>query len=120
MWADFDYYTNSYAGTLIPAQEFDALSVKAQKIVNYMTFNRAESDITDKVKTAVCAAAEAAYEVKQSYSNIEQGIKSESTDGHSVTYADVDYNTISVNIEKAMSRAIKRELSGTGLLYRGC
>ncbi len=119
MWADFNYYVDSWAGNLIPAREFDNYAIKAQRLVNYITQGRAEENVTDKVKNAVCAGAEAAYEYRESVKNVPQGIKSESTDGHSVTYADLNYASKCEQEDKAIYNAVIRELSGTDLLYRG-
>lgn len=89
MFADYSYYTDSWAGTLIPAQEFNSYARKAERLINYIV-NGGVKKVTEPVKNAVCAAAEAAYELRQSVANIPQGIKSENTDGYSVTYK--DYN----------------------------
>ena len=48
-----------------------------------------------------------------------QGIKSESTDGYSVTYKDYNADELAEREKRAMYKAIKQELSGTGLLYQG-
>lgn len=119
MYVDFDYYEGIWSGRLIPAGAFDEYSLKAQRFVNYITQGRAAENITDSVKNAVCAGAEASYAFQKSVANVPHGIKSESTDGHSVTYADLNYLTVQEQEKVAMYHAIVQELSGTDLLYRG-
>ena len=118
MYADYNYYLDSFAGILIPAAEFNSFAKKAERLINYIVYGGIK-DITDPVKNAVCAAAEAAYEIRLSVANIPQGIKSENTDGYSVTYKDYSADELSEKEQRAMLRAIRQELRGTGLLYQG-
>lgn len=118
MYADYPYYTNSWAGTLIPAQEFNQYCAKAERLVNFVTQHRI-IEVTDEVKNAICAAAEASYEIRSSVANVPQGVKSESTDGYSVTYKDYNADELKLKEQNAMLAAIRQELSGTGLLYQG-
>ncbi len=118
MYADYTYYTDSWAGTLIPASEFNLFEAKAERLVKFVTQHRI-TEVTDEVKNAVCAAAEAAFEIRSSIANIPQGVKSENTDGYSVTYKDYDADEFKYKEQSAMLAAIKQELSGTGLLYQG-
>lgn len=117
-YADYEYYITSFAGTLIPVKEFSSLANKAERYIDYLTMHRIK-EVTDSVKNAVCAAAEAVYEVQQQYANIPQGVKSENTDGYSVTFADFDIEKFKQQEKSAMYDAISQELSGTGLLYQG-
>lgn len=118
MYADYSYYQNNWAGTLIPAQSFEEYSLKAERLVRFVTQRRIK-EITNEVKNAVCAAAEASYEIRKSVENIPHGIKSENTDGYSVTFKDYDPDKLAQREQHAMLEAIKQELSGTGLLYQG-
>ena len=118
MYAEYDYYINSWVGTLIPASEFKRYSSKAERLVKFVTQHRI-TEVTDEVKNAVCAAAEASYEIRSSVANIPQGVKSENTDGYSVTYKDYDTDELKYKEQNAMLAAIRQELSGTGLLYQG-
>lgn len=118
MYADYKYYTDSFAGTLIPAEEFSSLANKAERYLDYVTNHRI-TDVNTKVKNAVCAAAEALYEVLQQYANIPNGIKSENTDGYSVTFSEKNITDVRNQQKDAMLDAITQELSGTGLLYQG-
>lgn len=120
IWVAYEYYLIEYHGRKIPEESFEDMSVQAQRFVDYVTGGKIGDNITDKVCNAVCAAAEALYECSSKYVTLNPGIKSENTDGYSVTYQDHSAAEISVQKDKAMYRAVKQELSGTGLLYRGC
>ncbi|SCX29599.1 hypothetical protein SAMN02910436_02487 [Ruminococcaceae bacterium P7] len=118
MYADYTFYTESFAGTKISAEEFPSLAAEAERFLDYVTQHRISEPI-DVVKNAVCAAAEALLEVNQRYANLPGGIKSENTDGYSVTYTEADASEIRSQQQEAMLEAIMFELSGTDLLYQG-
>lgn len=115
---DYNFYLTKWAGGIIPAPEFAVLIVRAAHLVDYVTGKTVGDD--DNAKRAVCAAAEELYLLRKQTPSRDPNIKSESVDGVSVSYTDVDPVKIRKNEEQAMYRAIQRELSGTGLLYRGC
>lgn len=115
---DYNFYTDVWAGGIIPALDFAVLIVRAANLVDYVTGKQVDDN--DDAKRAACAAAEELYLLRQQAPSHDPNIKSESVDGVSVSYADVDLVKIRKNEEQAMYRAIQRELSGTGLLYRGC
>lgn len=117
-YADYTYYSDSFSGTLIPSSEFVTYASKAERLVRFVTNHRI-TEVTDEVKNAVCAAAEAAYEIRSSVANVPQGVKSENTDGYSVTYKEYDADELKYKEQNAMLAAIRQELSGTGLLYQG-
>lgn len=120
LYATYDYYVSSWAGTAIPSPEaYTEYANKAQRYLDYVTQHRI-TDITTQVKNAVCSAAEELYKATQAVANTPGGVKSESNDGVSVTYTDTSPNTQIKQRKQAMYQAIEQELSGTGLLYRGC
>lgn len=120
LYADYEYYVSYWAGTAIPSpEEYIEYANKAQRYLDYVTQHRI-TDITTQVKNAVCSAAEELYKAMEATANIPSGIKSESNDGVSVTYTDTIPNTQIRQRKQAMYQAIEQELSGTGLLYRGC
>ncbi len=119
LYVDYEYYRIEYLGRKIPEEKFEELSAQAQRFVDYVTSGRIGDNVTDKIRNAVCAAAEALHDCQSKYVNSAPGIKSENTDGYSVTYQDYDVSDISKQQDKAMYKAVQRELSGTGLLYRG-
>lgn len=49
MFADYSYYTDSWAGTLIPAQEFNSYARKAERLINYIV-NGGVKKVTEPVK----------------------------------------------------------------------
>lgn len=117
MYADYAYYKDSFGGTLT-AEEFSRYARKAERFLHYIVMGEI-AEVTEQVKNAVCAAAEAVAEIREGVANIPQGIKSESTDGYSVTYKDYNVDELAEREKRAMYKAIKQELSGTGLLYQG-
>lgn len=119
LYADYSYYASAYAGTIVPAAEFNEYAHRAQRFLDYITQHKI-SDVTEAVKTALCGATEALYEVSQQTDKIPKGIKSENNDGVSVTFADTSANSIVKQKQQCMLNAIYQALSGTGLLYRGC
>ena len=57
MYADYAYYKDSFGGTLA-AEEFNRYARKAERFLNYVIMGEI-SEVTEQVKNAVCAAAEA-------------------------------------------------------------
>lgn len=123
MFVEYTYYTDSFAGSLIPAEEFSPLEREAERLLGYitqkkyLTESRSETIIT--VKNALCSAVEEAYELNLQYANIPLGIKSESTDGHSVTFDRPDPSNLTKQRRKLMYDIFAQELFYTGLLYQG-
>ena len=59
--ADFDFYTNTYLGSLIPEQDFPKLAARAAGILDsYAGAFRVEGGDTER-KMAVCAMCECIY-----------------------------------------------------------
>lgn len=118
-YVDFTYYTNTYLGTAIPSASFPALALRASAVINQLTFQQAveqtDADIIDLIKMATCAVAEQMKSVTDSGDT--GGIKSETVDKHSVTYAD---NSISMqSVDQKYSNAAALYLVSTNLMYRG-
>lgn len=114
-YADYAWYRDEYFGTAIPEAAFPAFSMKASYLVDGMTAGNLDAvdAVPGCVKDAVCAAAEKLYQFQQSPA---RGIRSESNDGYSVSYADASE-------EKAKDDAradIRVYLGTSGLLFRGC
>lgn len=121
LYVDYIYYTQSFADTLVPTKEFDSLCRKAQNYLDYITSHKIDkNNVSDEVKTAICTVVNELYDLHQSRSKIPQGIKSENTDGYSVTYADYDFNKIKADEKRLMHDIFVEQLCDTGLLYRGC
>ena len=111
VYADYVYYAEVFRGAAIPsAALFDSLSVKATAYIRKITFGRSDKafeDMENDIKNAMCAVCEIYYNTMGS-----EGIKSESNDGYSVTYADTATN------ETSLLNAAKLYLP-CELLYRG-
>ena len=123
MYVDFEYYTNSFAGTAVPAEEFTTIERDAERYLNYVTqeqyLNVTEAEVIVKIKNALCAAVEAVHAYSQEYSNIPSGVTSETTDGHSVSFAKVDPSKMVLQKRRLMYDVFAQELFSTGLLYQG-
>lgn len=123
MYVDFEYYSNSFAGTAVPAEEFNSIERDTERYLSYITHEQ-YADVTDtkvitKIKNALCAAVEAVYSYDQEYSNIPSGVTSETTDGHSVTFAKVDPSKMDLQKRRVMYDIFVQDLFSTGLLYQG-
>ena len=85
---DYNFYTNTFKGTVIPESAFDKKSMESEAFINKITFGRIHKydlrpDDLKTVKFAICAVAEAVYD-----SDKHRDVKSENNDGYSVTYVD--------------------------------
>lgn len=84
VYADYTFYTDTYGGTAITAKEWPALALRASAYLDRLTFGRlAAGNVTDAVRLAVCAVAEAEQQTATP-----AGVKSENVDGYDVTYED--------------------------------
>ena len=131
MIVDFTYYTEVFEGTAINEQDFNRLSKKAERFVNYATCNQAYTAIGDTletVKECICELAEQ-YQIiekteKQSLGEGEKVIASESVGTWSVSYdtptkVDVNASDYITEKNKKLYSIVKEYLAFTGLLYRG-
>ncbi len=111
----YEYYTDTYFGNLIPSMEWPKFSQLALKKVDFYTFGRASKvDPTPKeVDFCVCEVADYLYRSQKSASTY--GIASESTDGHSVTYAQKTQN----QIDNDIWLIVRQNLVNSVLLYPG-
>lgn len=111
-YADYQYYTESFGGTM-PAPDFARLSRQASAYLDRVTFDRIAvgqpDEIRARVKDACCAVADTYFALEKS-----AGVVSESNDGLSVTY---DHS--SKTDGQKLYDAAALYLGGTGLLYRG-
>jgi hypothetical protein len=121
IYADYPYYSGTYQGKSISEDAFAALARRASLFIDQLTFNRLNAGwpVTDPVRMAACAVAEAmqATADTQVSATYAAGIKSESTDGRSVSYQDAD--TIRAVYEAQWAGAAEPYLLYTGLMDRG-
>ncbi|MDR2656496.1 MAG: hypothetical protein LBB86_01570 [Oscillospiraceae bacterium] len=135
-FADYEFYTEEYAGTAIPENQFNQLSRRATEIVDSRTFRRAsdvmKNDTASRkawaVRVAACMVAELLYaqgEATRSESVAQGagGIKSETVGQHRVEYVAPMSAVERVQARQALDGAISEELTShlwdTGLLYMG-
>ena len=99
------------------------LEKRAERYLGYITNKRylepADPETILVIKKALCSAIEEVYELDQQYADIPAGISSETTDGHSVTFAQVDPSKLKEQRERVMYDVFAQELFYTGLLYQG-
>ena len=125
-YADYRYYVESYYDTTITEDSFPTVMRDASAFIREITANRVDPDaITDDVKDASCAVADVIQAENDRISSTENGdgreIKSENTDGYSVSY--VTEGTDGQSREEVLwnkkYQAARPYLIHTGLLYLG-
>ena len=93
MYADYTFYVEIFGGGEGGIQSFDwpAVSRRADAYLDQLTYNRLRNGaaVTDAVRMAACAVAEATQRHEKTQKVNPAGIKSESVGGQSVTYEDV-------------------------------
>ena len=123
MFVDYGYYTDSFVGSLVPAEEFSPLEREAERLLGYVTHKKylsvTNEEVITSVKNALCGATEAVYELNRQYAKVPAGVTSETTDGYSVSFAHVDTPKLIQLRRKLMYDVFVQELYYTGLLYQG-
>lgn len=121
-YADYEFYVNKYGGKKVEDEDFAAVSLYATQYIKRVTLGRSEHYLGDEIKYATCAVADVYHEIYIKSSN---GIvKSENTDGYSVSYA-VQVKDGEISEECFLRKAYEQAriwLVGTDLLNRrvGC
>lgn len=120
-YADYAYYTGTYAGTAISQDAFAASARRASAFIDRITYNRLNTGcpVTDAVKMATCAVADAmkASDEAEQAANHSVAVKSESVDGDSNTYQSPE--DIRNALEAQWAEAAEQYLLFTGLMDRG-
>ena len=68
-YVDYDFYTTSYFGSVVPESEFPRVAEQASDFVDVMTFDRLAGGLPSdersqkRIKKAVCALADKIYEL---------------------------------------------------------
>ena len=126
MYVSYEFYTETF-GTLIPEKDFPRVEAEAEAAISYLTYINGDifAKEDNRVKLAVCAAAEVVYNSKHSNgASGSAGVKSESNDGYSVTYVTEaqDGQTAEAALRKKIAEAVRLYLLPTGWLSRkvGC
>ena len=118
LYADYKYYVSEFGGDSINGNDFKKYSIKSQHLIDYYTQNRIDL-VTDKVKNAICAVADILYEHDKISNAVPVGVKSERIDDVDITYESNNKYTLQEQLDKLIYSTLLRELSGTGLMYRG-
>ena len=120
MYADYNFYTTEYLGSLIPETAYAVHAREATAYIDYLTHNRIVMEdlpesVQKKVKMAMCSVAEVCY--KQMTDEDCTTVSSETVGNHSKSYSVVKVDYKQRQHEK-LSNA-KMYLHGTGLMYGG-
>ena len=107
----FDFYYNEYncgQEGLLPVDKFNYYITKAWRVLDALLTSEYSDEHSNAINKTVCEIAEELYQFEG-----RKGVKSESVDGYSVTFAD------EIDIRKNVARIASRRLGDTGLLYLG-
>ena len=118
MFADYSYYTDSWAGTLIPAQEFNSYARKAERLINYIV-NGGVKKVTEPVKMLFAPLPRRHMNSVRAW-QIFRKVLSPRTQTVTVLHTRTTTQmTLQTEKKRAMFKAIRQELYNTGLLYQG-
>jgi hypothetical protein len=117
-YADFDFYSETFLGTVIAQADFPRLASRASAWIDRLTYDRAadvveaetDTDTIKAVQMATCAVAE---ELQRQ----EQGgqVQSERVGQHQVTYVTGPV----LSDAQRIRQAARLYLASTGLMYGG-
>lgn len=74
-YADYDFYTNTYFGSVVPESDFPRLAEKASDFIDTMTFDRLMDGLPEnehsqkRIKKAVCSLANLMYQIELAEKN---------------------------------------------------
>lgn len=133
MYADYEFYTTEYFGELVSDTEYPKYELKARDELDYYTRMRIpfiNEDKMNKVKMCECKLIDLLYSYDQEVKKIKeyedksiQGVVASETVGkQSVSYQKAtlrDIKTVEQERDEMISKIIRKDLSMTGLLYRG-
>ena len=128
-YIDYDYYSNTFKGTLIPQKEFEMYATKASNEVRLRIMNRDISKYETEVKKATCSVADILYNqylIKQKIQDIllgtEKVISSEKVGDYSRNFSNVSVSELQKqcdNTTNKINEELDKSLLFTGLLYTG-
>lgn len=85
-YADYDFYTESYYGNVVPEADFDRLAARASDFIDTLTFNNlvdglpADKRSQKRIKKAVCSLAELMYQIELAEKNAINQASANATD----------------------------------------
>lgn len=130
-YINYQYYHDTFGGTLIPSDKFEKYSVRASNEVRIRIQNRDITGFETEVKNVTCSVAEAIYKQDQLKANYQTMI---TNGGGMITTEKVgDYSvskiTLSMkelqelcskeSLDQTINSEIESALLFTGLLFRG-
>lgn len=130
-YIDYDYYSDTYGGNLIPQEQFEKFAKGASYEVRLNIHNKDFSGYEEDVKTATCSVADILYNQflnKEKIQNVvntsEKIISSEKIGDYqrnfsTVSIADLISLANNSNVHKEITTEIEKYLFFTGLLYGG-
>ena len=74
-YADYEFYTTSYFGSVVPETDFPRLAEKASDFIDTMTFDRLVDGLPEnersqkRIKKAVCSLTELMYQIELAEKN---------------------------------------------------
>ena len=121
MYADYNYYTTVFYGTILTQEQFPKYATAASDFIDYITYGKAAANADlPAVKKCCCALADqyVAIQNAQARAAASSGeIQSESVGSHSRTFR--SGAEIIQAAEAGLGAIARRYLLPTGLLYRG-
>lgn len=120
VYADFDFYVNSFGGTFFQTEEaFNPCAIRASLYLDELTLGRAEANAElERVKLACCAIAEQVSIIMEAEASAGTGaMRSQSVGSFSVTYSTTE--EIVAHAKAQIGELARLYLAPTGLLYRG-
>ena len=125
MAADYEYYRDTYLGSLLTEENFPKYALRADSYLDLLTTGRYEKDcLPEKAaeagKMAECAIAELCLNLEQAelQSDAAWKVQSEKVGNHSVQFR--NNAEIAEQTERQIRDTASRYLARWGLLYRGC
>ena len=125
MIADYEYYRDTYLGSLLTEENFPKYALRADSYLDLLTTGRYEKDCLpekagEAVKMAECAIAELCLNLEQAelQSDAAWKVQSEKVGNHSVQFR--NNAEIAEQTERQIRDTASRYLARWGLLFRGC
>ena len=124
MIADYEFYTDTYLGTLLTAETFPKYALRADSFLDLLTTGRYAKDClpagaVEAVKMAECAIAEICLNLEQAETQSDAAwkVQGEKVGNHTVTYR--NSAEIVEQTERQIQNIANRYLLRWGLLYKG-